>query len=91
MGNSSPVGRIPVGVPMAVPDVFGRVDWTGKLPFEIHEMRVRPDGFEFTFTARVDGKTAGDPASCVRCVNLLTTINPTMLAPKLDAGLVKHT
>ena len=40
-----------------------RVVWTGKTPFEIHEMRARPDGFELTFTQPVDPKTAGDPAS----------------------------
>ena len=40
-----------------------RVNWTGKVPFEIHEMRVKPDGFELTFTHEVDPKTAGDVAS----------------------------
>ena len=42
---------------------FERVDWTGKVPFEIHEMRARPNGFELTFTSPVDAKTASDPAS----------------------------
>jgi hypothetical protein len=40
-----------------------RLDWTGKTPFEIHEMRAAPDGFELTFTLPVDPKTAGDVAS----------------------------
>ena len=40
-----------------------RLDWTGKVPFEIHEMRAKPDGFELTFTQPVDAKTAGDVAS----------------------------
>ncbi|MEZ6057338.1 MAG: hypothetical protein R3C01_11600 [Planctomycetaceae bacterium] len=40
-----------------------RINWTGKVPFEIHEMRVKPDGFELTFTHPVDPKTAGDVAS----------------------------
>ena len=31
-----------------------RLKWTGKTPFEIHEMRARPDGFELTFTKPVD-------------------------------------
>lgn len=35
-----------------------RLEWTGKLPFEIHEMRAKPDGFEVTFTKPVDPKTA---------------------------------
>jgi glucose/arabinose dehydrogenase len=40
-----------------------RLAWTGKVPFEVHEMRLRPDGFELTFTQAVDPKTAGDPKS----------------------------
>jgi glucose/arabinose dehydrogenase len=40
-----------------------RINWTGKVPFEIHEMRARPDGFELTFTKPVDAKTAGDVKS----------------------------
>src|SRR5262245_51857746 len=35
-----------------------RLAWTGKVPFEIREMRARPDGFELTFTQPVDPKTA---------------------------------
>ena len=34
-----------------------RLDWTGKIPFEIHEMHAKPDGFEFTFTHDVDPET----------------------------------
>jgi hypothetical protein len=40
-----------------------RLIWTGKVPFEIQEMRVKPDGFELTFTEPVDIRTAADPAS----------------------------
>jgi len=40
-----------------------RLDWTGKTPFEIHEMRAKPEGFELAFTQPVDPKTAGDTAS----------------------------
>jgi hypothetical protein len=40
-----------------------RLVWTGKVPFEIHEMRAKSDGFELTFTEPVDPKTAGDTAS----------------------------
>ncbi|WP_020468613.1 DUF7133 domain-containing protein [Zavarzinella formosa] len=36
-----------------------RLVWTGKVPFEIHEMRAKPDGFELTFTKPVDPVTAG--------------------------------
>jgi len=45
------------------PFSFERLDWTGKVPFEVHEMRARPDGFELTFTEPVDAKTAGDLGS----------------------------
>jgi glucose/arabinose dehydrogenase len=40
-----------------------RLDWTGKVPFEIHSMRAQPDGFTLTFTQPIDPKTAGDPSS----------------------------
>ena len=40
-----------------------RLSWTGKVPFEVHEMRAKPDGFELTFTQPVDAKTASDLAS----------------------------
>jgi len=42
------------------PGAFERLVWTGKTPFEIHEMRAKPDGFELTFTQPVDPTTASD-------------------------------
>jgi glucose/arabinose dehydrogenase len=36
-----------------------RLVWTGKTPFEIHEMHLKPDGFELTFTEPVDPASAG--------------------------------
>jgi hypothetical protein len=45
------------------PYAVQRLLWTGKIPFEVHEMRAKPDGFELTFTQPADAKTAGDPAS----------------------------
>ena len=36
-----------------------RLRWTGKVPFEIREMRAKPDGFELTFTEPVDAGIAG--------------------------------
>lgn len=35
-----------------------RLVWTGKTPFEIKEMRARPDGFELVFTRPVDPQSA---------------------------------
>ena len=47
---------------------LARLQWTGETPFEIHEMRARPSGFELTFTEPVDPQTAGDVASYkMRC------------------------
>lgn len=43
-----------------MPYNFERVNWTGKVPFEIHEMRALGDGFELTFTKPVDRATAVD-------------------------------
>lgn len=40
-----------------------RLVWTGKVPFEIKEMKAGPDGFTLHFTKPVDRKTAGDVAS----------------------------
>jgi hypothetical protein len=40
-----------------------RIVWTGRTPFEIHEMWAKPEGFELTFTQPIDPTTAGDPKS----------------------------
>ena len=44
-------------------NVLERLDWTGKVPFEIREIKVRPDGFLLEFTRACDPDTAGDPAN----------------------------
>jgi arylsulfatase A-like enzyme/dienelactone hydrolase/glucose/arabinose dehydrogenase len=40
-----------------------RLVWTGRTPFEIREMRAKPDGFELVFTLPVDPATASRPES----------------------------
>jgi hypothetical protein len=45
------------------PFALERLVWTGKTPFEVHEMRAKPDGFELTFTEPVDPATAADVKS----------------------------
>ena len=40
-----------------------RLAWTGHTPFEILQMKARPDGFELVFTKPVEPKAAADPAS----------------------------
>ena len=37
-----------------------RVIWKGRVPFEIHEMRAKPDGFELAFTHEVDAVSANN-------------------------------
>jgi hypothetical protein len=39
---------------------FERIEWTGKVPFEMHTIHALPDGFEIKFTDPVDPKTASD-------------------------------
>jgi glucose/arabinose dehydrogenase len=45
------------------PFCFEKLEWTGKVPFEVLEMRAKSDGFELAFTEPVDAATAGNPAS----------------------------
>jgi hypothetical protein len=42
------------------PYCFEKLEWTGKLPFEMHEVRARHDGFEISFTQPIDEATAKD-------------------------------
>jgi hypothetical protein len=45
------------------PYALDRLVWTGKVPFEPHEMRATPTGFRVTFTRAVDRDTAKDVRS----------------------------
>ena len=45
------------------PFALERLDWTGKMPFEVHEMRSKPDGFELTFTLPAESETLANVAS----------------------------
>src|SRR3712207_8450706 len=38
------------------PYSLDRVTWTGKVPFEVYDVKVTPDGFNVTFTEPVDPK-----------------------------------
>lgn len=65
------------------PFALQRLVWTGMTPFEVHEMRAKPDGFELTFTAPVDPQTAADPASYT--LKSYTTIYQSSYgSPKVD-------
>lgn len=39
-----------------------RLEWSGKMPFEMKDISARPDGFEITFTKPIDPKVAKDPS-----------------------------
>ena len=43
------------------PYALQRLDWTGKVPFEVKQINARPDGFLVTFTKPVDRRSASDP------------------------------
>jgi len=45
------------------PFALQRLVWTGKVPFEIEEMRAKPDGFELSFTQPLDPAAAEDLAN----------------------------
>lgn len=45
------------------PYALQRVEWTGKVPFEMKAVRARPDGFELEFTRPVDPETALKPSA----------------------------
>ncbi|HCS52440.1 MAG TPA: hypothetical protein DIW81_12745 [Planctomycetaceae bacterium] len=45
------------------PFAIERLNWSGKVPFEVHEMHALPDGFELIFTEPVDPETAGNTDS----------------------------
>jgi hypothetical protein len=45
------------------PFALQRTQWTGKVPFEIHSMKVRSDGFDLKFTQALNVAVASDPSS----------------------------
>lgn len=45
------------------PFALERLVYSGKVPFELLDMKAKPDGFELTFTQPLDKKTATDPKS----------------------------
>ena len=65
------------------PFALQRLIWTGKTPFEILEMRAKPDGFELTFTEPVDAKTAADPVS-YSMKSYTTIFQSSYGSPKVD-------
>jgi len=56
------VGMTNRGWPSIGQELYGlqRLDWTGKMPFEIRTVKAKPDGFKLEFTQKVDKKVAGN-------------------------------
>jgi hypothetical protein len=47
------------------PFALERLEWSGKMPFEINRITIEPDGFNVTFTKPVDQTTANSTDSYV--------------------------
>lgn len=45
------------------PFSLDRLVWTGRVPFEVLQMKAKPNGFELTFTQPLDAATAADLSS----------------------------
>ncbi len=60
-----------------------RFRWNGKTPFEIKEMRAKPDGFELVFTQAVDPTTAADLSS-YRMISYTYTYSQAYGSDELD-------
>jgi len=43
------------------PFALERLDWTGRMPFEIKRINITPDGFKVSFTKPVEAKAGNDP------------------------------
>ncbi|MCA9011697.1 MAG: hypothetical protein KDB01_18215, partial [Planctomycetaceae bacterium] len=45
------------------PFALERLEWSGKMPFEIKRITIEPDGFKLTFTKPVESTTGSSPSS----------------------------
>jgi hypothetical protein len=74
----------------SAPGALDRVVWSGKVPFEVLEMRAKPDGFELVFTKPADPATAANPASYA--IRTFTYIFQAAYgSPEVDATVPKIT
>lgn len=60
-----------------------RLIYTGRVPFEMHEVQARPDGFEITFTRPIDPESARDLAS-YRAGSYIYKYHPVYGSPPVD-------
>ena len=47
------------------PFALERLEWSGKMPFEIKEVTITPKGFKLDFTKQVEAKSASEPTTFV--------------------------
>jgi len=59
------------------------LQWSGRTPFEVREMRAVPDGFELEFTAPVDETLAAAPATW-RMASYTYELHEEYGSPKMD-------
>ncbi len=60
-----------------------RLVYTGRVPFEMHEVHAKPDGFEITFTKPVDQESAKDLSS-YRVGSYIYKYHPVYGSPPVD-------
>ena len=65
-----------------------RLIWTGKVPFEVKEMRAMSDGFELVFTQPVDRSRGSDPQS-YRMLSYTYLFHPDYGSPEIDTQTPK--
>lgn len=65
------------------PFSFERVRWTGKTPFEMHEIHALPDGFEITFTEAIDPESV-KKAESITCQAWTYILRKEYGSPEVD-------
>ncbi len=65
-----------------------RLEWTGKVPFEIERIRIRPEGFAISFTKPVDRDIASRP-EVYEIVNYTHIYQKHYGSPEVDRGTSK--
>ena len=62
-GGNLVTGGTNRGWPVRGTEPYGleRLEWTGRMPFEVERITITPDGFHLAFTRPVDRERAGDP------------------------------
>ncbi len=70
--------------------VLERLEWTGKIPFEVHEIKIQPKGFNVRFTLPVDPQSASNPQN-YSISNYTHIYHKFYGSPEVDQGTIKVT